>query len=59
MDNIWFWIVVGIVAVIISVLTIGSNSHKGRSNADLTRRGGGKMLKDYDEDQNFIDKYSR
>lgn len=59
MDNIWFWIVVGIVAVIISVLTIGSLSHKGRANADLNRRGGGKMLKDYDEEQNFIDKYSR
>ena len=59
MDNIWLWIVVGAIIGFVLTLTVGSVGHKNKTKMDIHRRGGGKILKDYDEDQKYIDKYSR
>lgn len=59
MDNIAIWIVLA-GAVIVSLLTLKHRKHIGRFDPfGQYLRSGGKMLRDYDENQRFVDKYSR
>ena len=57
-DNVAFWLMAA-GAVIVALLT---SKHNGR-NKGFTKFGrfigSEKLLKDYDEENNFIDKYSR
>ncbi len=59
MGNMGFWVVVGIAVFFVLILTANSGTHKTKSKMDMNRRSNSKILNDYDEEQNFIDKYSR
>ena len=59
MDNVAIWLVVA-GAVMVTLVSLRHFKHIGRFDPfGQYLRSGGKMLKDYDEDQKFVDKYSR
>jgi len=57
MDS-WIWIVIALVALVL-LWAFGSLSRKGRKNWEASRRTGKGMIDNFDEEQNFIDKYSQ
>lgn len=57
MDS-WIWIAIGAAALVL-LYAFGSLSRKGRKNWEMSRRTGKGMIDDFDEEQNFIDKYSQ
>lgn len=57
MDS-WIWIVIAGAALVL-LYAFGSLSRKGRKNWEMSRRTGKGMIDDFDEEQNFIDKYSQ
>lgn len=59
MDYVALWLVVA-GAVIVSLVTLKLRKHMGRFDPfGQYLQSGGKMLRDYDEDQKFVDKYSK
>lgn len=59
MDNIAVWIVLAGV-VLVSLVTLKHRKHIGRFDPfGQYLQSGGKLLRDYDEDQKYVDKYSR
>lgn len=59
MDNAAIWIVLA-GAVLVSLVTRKHRKHVGRFDPfGQYLRSGGKMLRDYDEDQKFVDQYSK
>ena len=59
MNNPAIWLVIA-GGVIVSLVTLKHMKFIGRFDPfGQYLRSGGKMLKDYDEENNFIDKYSR
>ena len=57
MDS-WIWIVIALVALVL-LWAFGSLSRKGRKNWEASHRTGKGMIDNFDEEQNFIDKYSQ
>lgn len=58
MNNSAVWLVVA-GSVLVGLLTCKHNGHKEGFTKFGRFIGSGKMLKDYDEEQKFIDKYSK
>ena len=54
----WIWIAIAVVALVL-LYAFGSLSRKGRKNWEASRRTGKGMIDNFDEEQNFIDKYSQ
>ena len=57
MEN-WIWIIAAVVALVL-LYAFNPLGRKGRRNRDLGRRTGKGMIDDFDQEQNFIDKYSQ
>lgn len=59
MDDAAVWLIAA-GAILVSLLTLKHRKFAGRFDPfGQYLRSGGKMLRDYDEDQKFIDKYSK
>ena len=59
MDHYAVWIALA-GAVLVSLVTLKHRKYIGRFDPfGQYLRSGGKMLRDYDEDQKFVDKYSK
>ena len=59
MDNVAIWLVIA-GSVLVSLVSLKHLKHIGRFDPfGQYQRSGGRMLRDYDEDQKFIDKYSK
>ena len=59
MVNIAVWLTIA-GSVLVSLVSLKHLKHIGRFDPfGQYLRSGGKMLRDYDEDQKFIDKYSK
>lgn len=54
----WIWILIAVVALVL-LWAFGSLSRKGRKNWEMSRRTGKGMIDNFDEEQNFVDKYSQ
>ena len=57
MDS-WIWIAIAVAALVLPS-AFSALSRKGRKNWEMSRRTGKGMLDDFDEEQNYIDKYSQ
>ena len=53
------WVILGICVAVGLVVAAKSAAHKTSTKMDMNRRSNSKILKDYDAEQNFVDKYSR
>ena len=54
----WLWIILAVAALIL-LYAFNPLGRKGRKNRDMSRRTGKGMIENFDEEQNFIDKYSQ
>ena len=54
----WVWILIAVGALIL-LYAFNPMGKKSRKNKELGRRTGRGMIEDFDEEQNFVDKYSQ
>ena len=54
----WIWIILAVAALVL-LYAFNPLGRKGRKNEDMSRRTGKGMIEDFDEEQNFVDKYSQ
>lgn len=58
MDNYVYWIVIGLIVIVLPMLSKKFNSSKKARDFEYKRRNG-KILDNFDEGNDFVDKYSR
>ena len=54
-----FWIILAIIVIFGVVYAANSPEVKSKIKMDMNRRSNSKILDNFDEEQNFIDKYSK